>query len=95
MYGLCFRCSLAFVVELVERSIDPADLKIDFVVESGHPNAGACKSITDRIVQGKHKRWTLYRVNEIGDKGKLLGTYQGRGHANKALKKIAYAPEPL
>lgn len=24
----------------------------------------------------------------------LLGTYQGRGDANKALKKIAYAPEP-
>jgi hypothetical protein len=26
--------------------------------------------------------------------GELLGTYQGRGDANKALKKIAYAPEP-
>jgi hypothetical protein len=47
-----------------------------------------------RIIQGKDKRWTLYRINEIEDKGELLGTYQGRGDANKALKKIAYAPEP-
>lgn len=46
-----------------------------------------------RIVQGKDKRWTLYRVKEIDDKGELLGTYQGRGDANTALKKIAYAPE--
>ena len=46
-----------------------------------------------RIARGKDKRWTLYRVDEIDDKGELLGTYQGRGDANKALKKIAYAPE--
>lgn len=47
-----------------------------------------------RIAQGKDKRWTLYRVQEIDDKGELLGIYQGRGDANKALTKIAYAPEP-
>jgi hypothetical protein len=47
-----------------------------------------------RIERGKDQRWTLYRVEEAGDKGDLLGTYQGRGDANKALKKIAYAPEP-
>jgi hypothetical protein len=46
-----------------------------------------------RIVLGKDKRWTLYRINEMEDGGELLGTYQGRGDANKALKKIAYAPE--
>ncbi|SCB53717.1 hypothetical protein GA0061099_10971, partial [Bradyrhizobium yuanmingense] len=38
--------------------------------------------------------WTLCRVEEIDDEGELLGTYQGRGDANKALKKIAYAPQP-
>jgi hypothetical protein len=48
---------------------------------------------TFRIIQGKDKRWTLYRVGKIEDKGELLGNYQGRGDANKALKKIAYAPE--
>lgn len=47
-----------------------------------------------RIAQGKDNRWSMYRVKEIGDEGDLLGTYQGRGDANKALKKIAYAPEP-
>ncbi|MCP3475059.1 hypothetical protein NLM33_32575 [Bradyrhizobium sp. CCGUVB1N3] len=47
-----------------------------------------------RIIQGKDKRWTLYRIKELADKGDLLGTYQGRGDANKALQQIAYAPEP-
>lgn len=46
---------------------------------------------TFRIVQGKDKRWTLFRIKDIGDKGELIGTYQGRGDANKALRTIAYA----
>ncbi|WP_407180423.1 hypothetical protein [Bradyrhizobium sp. STM 3562] len=46
-----------------------------------------------RIVQGKDKRWTLYRIKTIEDKGELLGLYQGRGDANKALSTIAYANE--
>jgi hypothetical protein len=29
------------------------------------------------------------RLDEIDDNGDLLGTYQGRGDANKGLKKIA------
>ncbi|MGY3134570.1 hypothetical protein ACVWZM_005252 [Bradyrhizobium sp. USDA 4501] len=49
---------------------------------------------TFRIIQGKDKRWTLFRVKSIEDKGELLGQYQGRGDANKALKTIAYANEP-
>jgi hypothetical protein len=48
---------------------------------------------TFRIVRGKDKRWTLYRIHEFSDKGNALGTYQGRRDANTALKKIAYAPE--
>jgi hypothetical protein len=31
----------------------------------------------------------------MDDKGESLGVYQGRGDANKALKTIAYANEPL
>lgn len=46
-----------------------------------------------RIVQGKDRRWTLYRIKEAEDEGELLGIYQGRGDANNAPKKIAYAPE--
>ncbi|UPJ73517.1 hypothetical protein [Bradyrhizobium sp. 187] len=48
---------------------------------------------TFRIVQGKDKRWSLFRVETIEDEGELLGLYQGRGDANKALKTIAYANE--
>lgn len=46
---------------------------------------------TFRIVQSKDKRWTLFRIKEVNDGGELLGLYQGRGDASKALKTIAYA----
>lgn len=48
-----------------------------------------------RIMQGKDKRWTLYRIRDVDDEGDMIGTYQGRRDANKALEKIAYRPEPL
>jgi hypothetical protein len=47
-----------------------------------------------RIARGKDKRWKLYRIKSLEDAGDLLGTYQGRGDANKALQQIAYQPEP-
>jgi hypothetical protein len=49
---------------------------------------------TFRIARGKDKRWKLYRITSLEDAGDLLGTYQGRGDANKALQQIAYQPEP-
>jgi hypothetical protein len=49
---------------------------------------------TFRTVQDKDKRWSLFRVMVPEDEGALLGTYQGRRDANKALEKIAYAAEP-
>jgi hypothetical protein len=80
-------------VRLEERFLSGADCGWTRVEKSEafycHHNGRAF-----RIIQGKDKRWTLYRIHEIGDKGELFGTYQGRGDANKALKKIAYAPEP-
>jgi hypothetical protein len=45
-------------------------------------------------MQGNDKRWTRFRVKALDDKGELLGLYQGRSDANKALKTIAYANEP-
>jgi hypothetical protein len=50
---------------------------------------------TFRITQGKdkNKRWTLHRIEDINDQGELIGTYQGRGEANKVLERVAYAPE--
>lgn len=47
-----------------------------------------------RIARGKDKRWKLHRITSPEDSGVLLGTYQGRGDANKALQQIAYQPEP-
>lgn len=47
-----------------------------------------------RISQGKDKRWSLFRIANAEDAGKLVGVYVGRGDANKALKQIAYQPEP-
>jgi hypothetical protein len=47
-----------------------------------------------RIARAKDKRWKLYRVATLEDDGFLLGTYQGRGDANKSLGQIAYQPEP-
>lgn len=49
---------------------------------------------TFRIVRAKDKRWRLYRIATVNDAGVLLGTYQGRGDANKALGQIAYQAEP-
>lgn len=49
---------------------------------------------TFRIVRAKDKRWRLYRTATVDDAGVLLGTYQGRGDANKALGQIAYQAEP-
>lgn len=47
-----------------------------------------------RIAHGTDKRWKLYRISALEDPGVLLGTYQGRRDANKALEQIAYQPEP-
>lgn len=47
-----------------------------------------------RISQGKDRRWSLFRIANADDAGKLIGVYAGRSDANKALKQIAYEPEP-
>jgi hypothetical protein len=47
-----------------------------------------------RTARTNDKRWNLYRITTLADVGILLGTYQGRREANKALDKIAYEPEP-
>lgn len=49
---------------------------------------------TYKATQGTDKRWSLFRVTEPEDKGAIVGTYQGRWDANKALERIAYGPEP-
>lgn len=46
-----------------------------------------------RLSPTKSKRWDLFRIQEVEDEGKLIGTYGSRGDAGKALVKLAYEPE--
>jgi hypothetical protein len=65
-------------------------------IKIGHSQDLFCRKNgrTFRIAQGKDKRWSLFRITGADDSGKLVGVYGGRGDANKALKQIAYEPEP-
>jgi hypothetical protein len=48
-----------------------------------------------KLLQNKDKRWRLSRIQMLTDEnGIILGTYRGRGEATKAVKQIAYQPEP-
>jgi hypothetical protein len=49
IYGMCFRLSLAFVLELAERSLGLEGNQFSFVVEAGHSNAGAAPAIVEQI----------------------------------------------
>ena len=50
---------------------------------------------TYRFASTKDKKWDLLRVNSLADEeaGELIGRYQGRAAATKALAEIAYKPE--
>lgn len=51
---------------------------------------------TYRLSIAKDRRQQLYRVDTLDpqEKGLLLGTYQRRGDATKAVNEMAYLPEP-
>ena len=51
---------------------------------------------TYRLSPRDDKMWDLYRVNSIADdeEGALIGKYRARGDASKAVKEMAYKPEP-
>ena len=51
---------------------------------------------TYRLSPRDDKMWDLYRVNSIADdeEGALVGKYRARGDATKAVKEMAYKPEP-
>ncbi len=76
--------------QLFEAGADSAWIQIDGTERFHCRRNGR----TYHAVRGKDKRWSLFRVAAPGDAGAMLGTYQGRRYANKALETIAYAPEP-
>ena len=65
-------------------------------IQIGKPEEFYCRrnGRAYRVVRGKDKRWNLFRIASVEDEGGLLGTYQGRREASKALEKLAYEPEP-
>ena len=48
-FGLCFRSCVSTVPDMARRFLDRDDLVFDFVVESGHENAGAAPHIFKQI----------------------------------------------
>ena len=59
MYGLCFRYCLSAALEIGTHEY-PNDLKLNFIVESGHPKCGAANEIVQRI-----KRQNIAGVSEF------------------------------
>jgi hypothetical protein len=50
---------------------------------------------TFRLSPTKDKMWNLHRIQSVADSdGALMGKYRTRGDVTKALKQIAYQPEP-
>lgn len=47
-----------------------------------------------RLSPTRDKRWELFRIADVEDTGVHLGAYAARTDANRALAKLAYAPEP-
>lgn len=75
MYGLCFRYCLSFVLQqaLVEFPNRP-DLVLNFVVEDGHPNAGAPTTIVTELKKKRVSGMSEFLGNALpGEKKKIPG----------------------
>ncbi len=73
MYGLCFRISLGFAAEIVERSGGIQDSQINFILESGHRNYGDAKRIFEQIKKGVPELADVLGTCESGDKKEFPG----------------------
>ena len=47
-----------------------------------------------RLSPTPDKKWALHRIDNAEDEGVSIGKYATRGDATKALKELAYKPEP-
>ena len=59
MYGLGFRYLAAFIMDTAEQSLMRKDLEFDFIIESGHKNAG------DALRVFKQMKYDLTRSSEM------------------------------
>lgn len=47
-----------------------------------------------RLKPAADKRWDLFRIEDVDDRGALIGTYGSRKDVDKILLELAYKPEP-
>jgi hypothetical protein len=82
MYGLCFRYCLSFVLQqaLIEEKRE--GLRLDFVIESGHPNEGAPAAIVARLKRNRIKGMSEFLGSAIlGEKREVPGLQVADGLA--------------
>lgn len=78
-YGLCFRYCLSFVPVLAKQTFGDRELEINFVLESGHENAGDAERIFHKVKNSRFanddERAIMAMLNTItfGDKKTFPG----------------------
>jgi hypothetical protein len=73
IYGMCFRLSLAFTLELIERSIGLEGHEINFTVESGAKGSGSCPKIVEQIKKHMPELRSVLGTCVLKDKCSLPG----------------------
>lgn len=96
MYGLCFRYCLSLVLDIALAEMAHDGLVLNFIVEDGHPNAGAPAEVI-RQLKAKH----ISGVSEFlgaavtGDKKTVWGLQAADGLASGAWHMEAAGPLDL
>jgi hypothetical protein len=99
-YGLCFRFCLSLVPGLAREAFK-RDLDIDFVLESGHKNAGDAKRIFDRVkrqgLSNPEEQAIVKMLNTIafGEKEKYPGLQAADVNAYSAFQHETASPLEL
>jgi hypothetical protein len=73
IYGMCFRLSMAFTLELIERHMGLVGNEVNFIVEDGAKGAGACPEIVKQIKKHVPQLRDVLRVCVLEEKCKLPG----------------------
>lgn len=73
MYGLCFRAVVVFVVDTLAKSLKTDDIEVNFVLESGHKNAGDAVRIFAQMKNDKSGRPVKLGTLSLEGKKKFYG----------------------
>jgi hypothetical protein len=72
MYGLCFRYCAMFVSQVVQRSLEGRDIRINFILESGHKNAGDAERVFHDLKRDEPYS-SIFKSIAFGAKGDFYG----------------------